>query len=98
MKNLSIFIITLTIVFLLYFFPKSIISIQLVQRDEYFELFFGSILIVFLFGYFQYLITNNPDYLEGGFQIGTLFIIWYYLWKLITNYANLDKNNIVRFN
>ncbi len=98
MKNLSIFIITLAIVFTLYFLPKNIIPIQLVQRDEYFELFFGSLLIVFLFGYFQYLITNNSEYLEKGFQIATLFIIWYYLWKFITNYANLDKNNIVRFN
>jgi hypothetical protein len=98
MKNLALFIITLSVVFVLYFIPKNIISVQLVQKAEYFELFFGAILIVFLFGYFQYLITNNPEYLESGFQIGTLFIIWYYLWKFITNYANLDKNNIVRFN
>jgi len=98
MKNLALFIITLSVVFILYFIPKNIISIQLVQKAEYFELFFGAILIVFLFGYFQYLITNNHEYLESGFQIGTLFIIWYYLWKFITNYANLDKNNIVRFN
>jgi hypothetical protein len=98
MKNLALFIITFVIVFTLYFIPTNIIPIQLVQRDEYFELFFGSLLIVFLFGYFQYLITNNSEYLESGFQLGMLFIIWYYLWKLITNYANLDKNNIVRFN
>ena len=98
MKSLSIFIITFTIIFILYFIPKNILPIQLVQRNEYFELFFGSLLIVFLFGYFQYLITNNLEHLENGFKIGTLFIIWYYLWKLTTNYANLDNNYIVRFN
>lgn len=98
MKNLALFIITLTIIFILYFLPKNIVPIQIVQKNEYFELFFGSLLIVFLFGYFQYLITNNSEYLESGFLIGTLFIIWYYLWKLFTNYVNLDKNNIVRFN
>ncbi len=98
MKNLSLFIIALSIIFLLYFIPKSILPIQIVQKEEYFELFFGAILIVFLFGYFQYLITNNQEHLESGFLIATLFIIWYYLWKFITNYANLDKNNIVRFN
>jgi hypothetical protein len=98
MKNVAIFIITLTIIFILYFIPTNIISIQLVQKNEYFELFFGSLLIVFLFGYFQYLITNNVEYLESSFQIATLFIIWYYLWKFLTNYVNLDKNNLVRFN
>jgi hypothetical protein len=98
MKNFALFIITLAVVFTLYFIPKNIIPVQLVQKAEYFELFFGAILIVFLFGYFQYLITNNSEHLENGFQIGILFIIWYYLWKFITNYANLDKNNIVRFN
>lgn len=98
MKNLALFIITLTIMFMLYFIPANIISVQIVQKNEYFELFFGSLLIVFLFGYFQYLITNNQEYLESGFQIATLFIIWYYLWKFLTNYVNLDKNNIVRFN
>ncbi len=97
MKNLAIFIITLTIIFILYFIPTNIIPVQIVQKNEYFELFFGSILIVFLFGYFQYLITNNSEHLENGFLIATLFIIWYYLWKLITNYSNLDNNNIVRF-
>ena len=98
MKNLAIFIITLTIVFILYFIPTNIISVQIIQKNEYFELFFGSLLIIFLFGYFQYLITNNQEYLESSFQIATLFIIWYYLWKFFTNYTNLDKNNIVRFN
>ncbi len=98
MKNIALFIITLFIIFVFYFIPKNIIPIQIVQKNEYFELFFGSLLIVFLFGYFQYLITNNQEYLESGFQIGTLFIIWYYLWKFLTNYSNLDNNNIVRFN
>ncbi len=97
MKNLALFLITLSIIFIFYFIPKNIIPVQIVQKNEYFELFFGSILIVFLFGYFQYLITNNSEHLENGFLIATLFIIWYYLWKLITNYSNLDNNNIVRF-
>ncbi len=98
MKNIALFIITLFSIFVLYFIPKNIISIQIVQKAEYFELFFGSLLIVFLFGYFQYLITNNYEYLESSFLISTFFIIWYYLWKFFTNYSNLDNYNIVRYN
>ncbi len=98
MKNLAIFIIIFFIFFILFFIPKTLINIQLVQNHEYYELFFGAILIVFLFGYFQYLITNDETYLDNSFLIGIFFMLWYYSWRLITNYSNLDKNNIVRFN
>ena len=69
MKNLAIFIIIFFIFFILFFIPKNLINIQLVQNHEYYELFFGALLIIFFFGYFQFLITNEPAYLDNSFLI-----------------------------
>ncbi len=97
MNNASIFIITYSLLLLIYLIPKEIINVQLVQKADYFEMFFGSLLIIFLFGYFQYLITDDLSYFDFSFKLATLYIRWYYLWKFITNYVNIDNNYNVRF-
>ena len=97
MQNLGIFIITFFIIFSTYFIPKNILNFTFMEKFQYFELFFVSILIIFLFGYFLYLITDTPSYLNNSFNYATFFLIWYFLTKSVLNSMNRDKNLVIRF-
>ena len=59
MLNMGFFIIIFFLIFATLFIPKSVLNIQFMKKEQYFELFFGSILLIFFFGYFQMLIAGK---------------------------------------
>ncbi len=97
MLNTGIFIILFFIIFATFFIPTKIFKIQFMEKHQYFELFFASLLIIFFFGYFQMLITNNPSYLNNSFKYASFFLIWYFLTKSVVNIIHRDQNNIIYY-
>lgn len=95
MLGISLFAILFAAIFALYFLPRNLLGrVTLLNKQQYYELFFGAILIVFFFGYFQSLITDRPEYIEQSFYIASLFMIWYFLTKFITGAVNRVQPNI----
>ncbi len=94
MMNMGIFIIIFFLVFATFFIPKNIIHFQFMEKNQYFELFFASLLIIFFFGYFHMLITNNQNYLNTSFKFASFFLIWYFLTKTIVNLIHTNNNII----
>jgi hypothetical protein len=94
MMNMGIFIIIFFLVFATFFIPKNIIHFQFMEKNQYFELFFASLLIIFFFGYFHMLITNNSNYLNTSFKFASFFLIWYFLTKTIVNLIHTNNNII----
>ncbi len=94
MLGISLFGVIFAAIFALYFLPRDLIGIRLLDKQQYYELFFGAILIVFFFGYFQSLITDNPGHIEQSFYIASLFMIWYFATKFVTGAVNRVQPNI----
>ena len=95
MLALSLFGVIFAAIFALYFLPKEILRIRLLEKQQYYELFFGAILIVFFFGYFQSLITDNPAHIDQAFSIASLFMIWYFATKFVTGAVNRDQSGSI---
>ncbi len=92
MIYIGVFIVLFAIIFATFFLPKSILSYQFMKKEEYFQLFFASLLIIFFFGYFQMLISKNPSYLYVSFGIASFFLIWYFITKTILHMIHRDFN------
>jgi len=93
---MGFFVIIFFIIFSTFFIPKKLINIQFMEKQQYFELFFASILLIFFFGYFQMLIapSNQSNYLSTSFKFATFLLIWYFITKTIVNIIHRDNNII----
>ncbi len=96
MLNMGFFIIFFFIIFGTFFIPKNIFKIQLMKKEQYFELFFASLLLIFFFGYFQMLISgrSNEDYLSTSFKFAIFLLLWYFITKILVNMIHKDQNII----
>ena len=69
---------------------------------QYCELIFGSLFIILFFGFFGSILTldiinEEHDVLNNSALIGTLYAIWFYLTKKITNSINSDSNSVIYY-
>ena len=97
MEFIKIFIIT-QLIFLMFQFihPLKLESFQ------YSELIFGSIFIIIFFGFFGSMLTldvfkEDKTVLNNSALIGTLYAIWIYFTKKITNIINSDSNGVIYY-
>ncbi len=91
----SLFIITFFIIFATYFIQNKAGLHYFMEKDQYFELFFASLLLVLFFGYFQMLMSGNSSYLPASLLIATFFLIWYFFTKTIVNTIHRDQNLVL---
>lgn len=97
MLGLPVFIIVLTIIMLTKYLPKRYFPFTILDDAQYYELFFGGILIILFFGYFQSLLTGDNNWMNLSYTMATFFLVWYFLTKFITNTANKDSNGVIRY-
>lgn len=97
MEFIKFFIIT-QLIFLIFQFiyPLKIESFQ------YCELIFGSVFIIIFFGFFGSILTldimqQEKIVLNNSALIATLYAIWIYLTKKITNSINSDSNSVIYY-
>jgi hypothetical protein len=69
---------------------------------QYSELIFGSFFIIVFFGIFGMILTldylnPSPSVLNDSGLLASLFIVWYYLTKKLTNYINSDSNGVIYY-
>lgn len=97
MEFLKIFIIV-QVVFLL----SQYVYILKLESYQYYELVFGTFFIVIFFGVFASMLTTNVynpfnSPLNNSALIASLYAIWFYLTKKISNSINSDKNGVIHF-
>lgn len=97
MEFIKIFIIT-QFVFLCFQF----IYFLRLESFQYCELVFGSFFIILFFGLFGSILTVDmlkpqPTVLNNMGLFATLYAIWFYLTKKITNNINSDSNGVIYY-
>jgi quinol-cytochrome oxidoreductase complex cytochrome b subunit len=97
MQFIQIFIIFQVIFLFLQYFKRSSL-----QSFQYAELVFGSFFIIIFFGLFGSILTLDiiepePKLLNNSCLFASLFCIWFYLTKKITNSINSDRNGVIYF-
>jgi hypothetical protein len=98
MEYIKIFII---IQFLLLLFQ--FINFFSLDNYQYYELIFGSFFIILIFGLFGYVLTLQflePDsnYLNNIALFSSLYAIWFYITRKLTNYVNTSSNGVINYN
>jgi len=97
MEFIKVFIIAQLIFLLFQFiFPLKLESFQ------YSELIFGSFFIIVFFGIFGSILTldiikKERTVLNNSALFATLYAIWFYITKKLTNSINSDKNNVIYY-
>jgi hypothetical protein len=97
MEFIKVFIIV-QLIFLIFQF---IYPLKL-ESYQYSELIFGSLFIIVFFGLFGSILTLNimdqeKNVLNNSALIATLYAIWIYLTKKITNKINSDSNSVIYY-
>lgn len=69
---------------------------------QYAELVFGSFFIIVFFGLFGSILTLDiinpePKLLNNSALFATIFSVWFYLTKKITNSINSNRNGVINF-
>jgi len=98
MEYIKLFIIIQFIFLLLQF-----ISPLNLDNYQYYELLFGSFFIIAIFGLLGYLLTldfldPNSSIMNNSALFATLYAIWYYITKKLTNYSNTMSNGVINYN
>jgi hypothetical protein len=70
-----------------------------IETFQYVEMIFGSLFIIFVFGILGNYVfpTQIPDLLRKSIWVASLFSIWYYITKWITNMYMKDKNGNIHW-
>jgi len=70
-----------------------------IETFQYVEMIFGSLFIIFVFGILgnYVFLTQIPDLLRKSIWVASLFSIWYYITKWITNMYMKDKNGNIHW-
>lgn len=68
-----------------------------IENFQYVEMLFGSIFLILIFGYIAPYFVNDPKMYEKSIYLATLFSIWYYMTKLITNNMMKDGNGVIHW-
>lgn len=97
MGFIQIFIIS-QVIFLFLQYLKS----TRIEGFQYAELVFGSFFIIVFFGLFGSILTLDiinpePKLLNNSALFATIFSVWFYLTKKITNSINSNRNGVINF-
>ena len=92
MEFIKVFIIT-QLVFLLFQF---VYPLKL-ETYQYTELVLGSFLMILFFGLFGFALTLKIELINNSSLFATLFAIWFYITKKLSNAINSDKNGVIYY-
>lgn len=92
MEFIKVFIIT-QLVFLLFQF---VYPLKL-ETYQYTELVLGSFLMIVFFGLFGFALTLDMNSINHSSLFATLFAIWFYITKKLSNSINSDANGVIYF-
>lgn len=90
--NIKGFIILLFIMLILNY-----IYLFKLQDFQYYEMISGMIFMVIFFGIFRFIMTFDANAINDSILFATLFGLWYYIVKKITNSINSDANGVIKF-
>jgi hypothetical protein len=98
MEYIKIFIIIQFILLLFQF-----ISPLSLDNYQYYELIFGSFFIIVIFGLLGYLLTldfldPNSSIMNNSALFASLYALWFYLSKKLTNVVNTMNNGVINYN
>jgi hypothetical protein len=92
MEFIKVFIIT-QLVFLLFQF---VYPLKL-ETYQYTELVLGSFLMILFFGLLGFALTLKIELINNSSLFATLFAIWFYITKKLSNAINSDKNGVIYY-
>jgi len=92
MQYISFFILAHVLFFLIQF----VCALKL-EPFQYSQMIFGSFFILLYFGVFGSILTGNPELLNNSALFATLYAVWYYLVKKLTNGINSDDNGVIYY-
>lgn len=98
MEYIKIFII-IQVIFLLFQYIKAF----KLDNYQYYELIFGSFFIIVIFGLLGYLLTMdflNPEsnLINNSALFASLYAIWFYVTRKITNAVCTMNNGVIDYN
>lgn len=64
---------------------------------QYCELVFGSVFIILFFGIFGTILTLDNSLLNNSCLFASLYSIWFYITKKISNSINSDNNGVIKY-
>jgi len=92
MQYIKIFIILV----LLLFFLQYACPVKL-EPFQFAEMIFGAFFIVLFFGLFGSILTLNADLLNNAALFASLYAIWFFIVKKLSNTINSDPNGVIRY-
>jgi len=92
MEFIKIFIIT-QFIFLLFQF---IYPLKL-ESYQYVEMVIGSFFIIVFFGILGFTISFNKDLINNSALFASLFCLWFWITKRLSNSINSDSNGVIYF-
>ena len=98
MEYIKIFIIIQFILLLFQF-----ISPLRLENYQYYELIFGSFFLILIFGLLGYLLTMdflnpNSNLMNNSALFASLYALWFYITKKLTNATNTMNNGVINYN
>jgi hypothetical protein len=92
MEFIKVFIIT-QLIFLLFQF---VYPLKL-ETYQYTELVLGSFLMIVFFGLFGFALTLDMNSIDRTSLFASLFAIWFYITKKLSNSINSDANGVIYY-
>ncbi len=69
-----------------------------IENFQYYEMIFGSVFIILVFGYLGPYFLSINDLLSKSIYMATFYAVWYYMTKLLTNTIMKDANGVIHWN
>ena len=91
-SNIKGFIILVFIMLILNY-----IKLFKLEDFQYYEMTCGMVFMVIFFGAFKFIMTFDTNCINDAILFATLFGLWYYIVKKITNSINSDANGVIKF-
>jgi hypothetical protein len=92
MEYIKLFIILI----LLLFFLQYACPLKL-EPFQFAEMIFGAFFIILFFGLFGSILTLNSNLLNNSALFASLYAIWFFLVKKLSNSINSDQNGVIRY-
>lgn len=92
MEYIKLFIILI----LFLFFLQYVCPLKL-EPFQFAEMIIGAFFIILFFGIFGSILTLDPDLLNKSALFASLYAIWFFFVKKLSNAINSDRNGVIRY-
>jgi hypothetical protein len=90
MEYIKLFIVVQILLFALQFS-----NLTRLPTHQYYEMVFGSFLLLLFFGFFGAITTLDSSLINRVSLFASLFGLWYYATKRMSNFINSDSNGVI---